>query len=256
MNPIGKLRVDRKTELALLERVANCETRERIVLIHAESGMGKSELLREFKDQSLNQRPLVFIGFENEGLSLADVLVIICDRLGRTHFPTLAERIQQLAQPTVVNVNVTRNLMFGANDISIAMAIGAADEPTRSARRAALTEAFVTDLRALERITLIFDVFEKCDPSVREWVISFLPHADTSPGLSVMIAGQKTPERSDMWACAHLPLKPIEPQHWFDYAQLVEASVSLDQVKMLCYLLKGHCSSIAIQLESLRGRSV
>lgn len=58
-------------------------------MIHAESGMGKSELLRELKSQFNKDVLHVFVDFKGGGLNLADILFNICDTLGWKEFPTL-----------------------------------------------------------------------------------------------------------------------------------------------------------------------
>ena len=67
-------RIDREEELDLLWRVAHGEASSRIALVEASSGMGKSELLREFVARCQKDFDIVFVDFKSGGLSLADVL--------------------------------------------------------------------------------------------------------------------------------------------------------------------------------------
>ena len=112
-------RVDREDELRQLHAVAHGETRERILLVRAESGMGKSELLREFVERQGAALPLVVVEFKGGGLSLADMFFHICDTLGWARFPTLVDSIRRIVHPALVSV--TGNLLIGQNDISIAL---------------------------------------------------------------------------------------------------------------------------------------
>ena len=248
---MSRPRVDREDELNLLQRLVDGQTPIRIALIQAESGMGKSELVREFVSRLLpRQLTYVVIDFKGGGLSLADVFFHLGDTLGWKQFPTLTTSIQRLAQPTTVNI--TGNVQIGQNEISVALY--APDEQTRDARRADLTNGLIIDLRRLERGVLIFDVFEKCDPTLQPWFASvFLPAIHRSPNLTVIIAGQITPEQTQMWECEHLTLPGIAPEHWQEYANAVGATVTLDFIRGCCVALKGRCINIAQVLEAQGG---
>ena len=254
MSQTAKVRVDRDDELALLVRLACSETPTRIALIQAESGMGKSELVREFRERCPKDLPLVVVDFKGGGLSLADVLFHIYDTLGWKRFPTLAQAIQNIVRPT--QINVTGNVLIGQNEISIAL--GGPDEQTRELHRNQLTTALVTDLRALDRVVLIVDVFEKCDAVLRAWLTSLLlPAIHRSQHLTIIVAGQQVPECTQMWECEQLLLEPIAPKYWQIYARAVgAAALSLDFIEGCCVALKGHCLSIANTLESQGGRRV
>jgi hypothetical protein len=181
---------------------------------------------------------------------LADVFFHLCDTLGWARFPMLTQAIKHIVQPA--QVNVTGNLLIGQNDISIAL--GGPDEQTREMRRAELTAAFMADLRALGRAVIVFDVFEKCDPSLQMWFVSvFLPAVHRSPDLAVIIAGQYTPEQTQMWEYEPLALTGIAPEHWQHYAESIGVMVNLDIIKGICLALKGRCLDIAQTLESQRG---
>jgi hypothetical protein len=246
-------RVDREDELALITRLVRGQTPARVALIQAPSGMGKSELLREFRARRPDHLPIVVIDFKGGGLTLADILFHVCDTLNQSHFPTLTHTVQHIVQPAAINV--TRNLILGQNEISIALA--APDEQTRQQRRSQLTTALITDLRVLGRIILIFDTFEKCAPPLRAWLANvFLPAAHRSPQLPVIVAGQLIPEPTQMWDAETLLLDGIAPEHWHDYAHAVGAALTLEYIRGCCAALRGHCLAIAntIEIESQGGQ--
>lgn len=246
-------RVDREEELKLLKRLAQGEEKSRIVLIHAESGMGKSELLREIKSQFEKEILHVFVDFKGGGLNLADILFNICDSLGWKKFPTLTSAIRSIVQP--VNVNIKDNILIGQNDIAVAL--NAPDQHTREMRRSEITMAFVTDLRKFKQLVLIFDVFEKCDEYLQAWFSSvFLPAIHRSPKISTIIAGQIVPEKTQMWECEHIVLGEIAPEYWHNYAESIGAKVNLEFIRGCCVALKGKCISIAEIIEGQRGSSL
>lgn len=250
-------RVDREEELKLLKRLAQGEEKSRIVLIHAESGMGKSALLREIKSQFEKEVLHVFVDFKGGGLNLADILFNICDSLEWEKFPALTSAIRTIVQP--VHVNIKDNILIGQNDIAVAL--NAPDQHTREMRRAEITMAFVTDLRKFEQITLIFDVFEKCDEYLQAWFSSvFLPaiqrSSKNSPQMSVIIAGQIVPEETQMWECEQIVLGEIAPEYWQEYAEAIGAKVNLEFIRGCCFALKGKSIDIALAIEKYRGDSV
>jgi hypothetical protein len=127
-------------------------------------------------------------------------------------------------------------------------------------RRAALMDAFMADLRALDRVVLIFDTFEMCDKTLQAWLTYLLPRVARSPQrLVVIIAGREVPKPSLEWEshCRIVSLEPIAPEYWLTYARAVGAtSLSLDYIKGCSVALKGHCLSIANILESRGGRHI
>lgn len=252
MTHLVRPRVNREDELKLLHRIARSEGDSRIVLIHAESGMGKSELLREIKSQFKKDVLHVFVDFKGGGLNLADILFNICDTLGWKKFPALTSTIGNIVRP--LTVNIKDNILIGQNDIAVAL--NAPDQHTREMRRSEITMAFISDLREFRQITLIFDVFEKCDEYLQAWFSSvFLPAIHRSPRASVIIAGQIVPEQTQMWECEHMVLGEIAPEHWQDYADAIGAKVNIEFIRGCCAALKGKCINIAQILEEQRGTS-
>lgn len=242
--------VDRELELGLFERMLAGETPERILLVSAESGWGKSELLREFAHRCPTELHYAPLDFKAGGIGLAELLSRLRDSLGLAHFPTLNAAVTQLANPTI---NIPGNVLIGQNTIEVAL--NAPDEQTREARRAALTTAFFADLRAMGKVLLVFDTFEKCDEGIKVWLGgTFLNHAHRSPNLVVVIAGQKVPEATIDWEHQHIPLKGIAAEHWHRHAQANGIAVSLDWINGCCHALQGHPLKMAELLNSLQER--
>jgi len=195
----------------------------------------------------------VFVDFKGGGLNLADILFNICDTLDWKKFPVLSSAIRNIVQPA--NINITHNILIGQNDI--AAALNAPDQHTREMRRSEITRAFVTDLRKFKQITLIFDVFEKCDYYLQAWFSSvFLPAIHRSSKISVIIAGQIVPEETQMWECKEIVLGEIAPEHWQEYAEAIGAKVHPEYIHACCVVLKGKCINIALAIEEQRGASL
>lgn len=246
-------RVNREDELAFITRLARGETSARIALIEAPGGMGKSELLREFRERHPGRIPIVVVDFKGGGLSLADLIFHVCDTLGLSHFPTLTQAVRHIVQPTAIDIS--RNVMLGQNEISVAL--GGPDKQTREQRRSQLTVALMTDLRSLDDIILIFDTFEQCDPSLQPWFASvFLPAIHRSSQLSVIVAGRSTPPPTQMWDAEIIPLAGIAPPHWLEYARVIGASLTLEFIRGCCVSLQGNCLAIAQIIEAEGGQRI
>ena len=156
--------------------------------------------------------------------------------------------MRAIVQP--VQVNITDNVLIGQNQITAALS--GPDEQTREARRADLTNAFFTDLRALGQVLLLMDTFEKGDETVRAWLAgSFLPRAQRSPQLFVVLAGQRMPEQALDWECRDVTLGPIDPEHWLEYAQSLSIQLSIDLIQNCWRSCNGRTDDIAKTLRSL-----
>jgi len=243
--------VDREPELNLFDQMLAGNTDEHILLISATSGWGKSELLREFTRRCSKKLRFATLDFKPGGIGLAELLSCLCDSLNWANFPILIAAVNNIAQP--VSVTVSNNLLIGQNQIEVALS--GSDEQTREARRAALTTAFFSDLRALGQVLLIFDTFEKCDESVKAWLGgTFLHHVHHSPNLIVVVAGQKVPEESIDWECQHIPLGGIAAEHWHQHANTLGVTISMEFVQGLCFTCNGHPVKMANYLASLSGQ--
>jgi hypothetical protein len=243
----AKIRVNRAEELALFVRIATGETPERVLLVSAASGMGKSELLREFSQRRPQDSLYGVVDFKGGDVpDVAELLSRLCGRLGWPKFRLLSARISQFVTPSA---SVNENTIIGRAEISIALA--APDEETRSFRRTALTEAFVDDLRSAGRAILVFDTFNACDSELAHWLSGFLARASYAPGLTVIVAGQSVPEPTLEWEalCRQLPLGPMAAEHWLEYAGAIGLSVSLDFINGCWISCKGHSLKIAELLE-------
>ena len=240
--------VDRENELALFEAMLAGQTGERILLMCAESGWGKSILLREFeRRRPTNIQHFAKLDFKS-CTGLAETLSHLCDALGWGNFLHFQAAVQAIVQP--MQVNVAQNVMIGQNQIAVAL--GGPDQQTSEARRADLTNALFADLRALGRVLLLLDTFEKGDEGVQAWLSgSFLPRAQRSPELYVVLAGQRVPEQSLDWDCCDLPLGPIAPEHWLAYAQsLGIQGLSLELIQNCWHTYRGHTITIASALQA------
>ncbi len=248
MSRAAKVRVNREDELALFEHMAAGVTRERILLVRANSGMGKSEFLREIIARRPPSALVAPLDFKNGDVpDLAELFSRVCAHLSLARFPILAAKIAQFASGAI---NITENTIWGQAEITVAMS--GPDEDTRKFRRAALTDAFLSDLRSAGKVVLVFDTFNACDPLLAQWFSGFVARLGDAPNLTIVVAGQHVPEPTLEWEtfCHFLPLGAMAPKHWLEYAQAIGLKVSLDWVEGCWHACEGHSLKIALYLES------
>jgi hypothetical protein len=249
MSSGAKIRVNREEELALFERIVSGDTPERVLLVEAASGMGKSELLREYGQR---RPPGVLYGvldFKGGDVpDLAELFSRLCARLGWPRFPRLSAEIASLVKPSA---NISENKIIGRAEISVALS--APDEETRRFRRAALTEAFLADLCAAGQAILVFDTFNRCNSELAHWVSGFIARACNTPRLTIIVAGQSVPEPTLEWesSCYRLTLNPITAEHWLYYAKSLGLTENIDFIRGCWHSCGGHSLKIAELLESL-----
>ncbi|MEP7200898.1 MAG: hypothetical protein ABI874_13830 [Chloroflexota bacterium] len=240
--------VDREPELALFDRMIAVRTTERILLLRASGGIGKSTLIGEFRKRCPARLPIAHVDFKNGGGGQAELFARICDKLGRARFPNVTAAIRPLISQS--SVNISDNTMLGRAAFDIAL--GGADEKQREFQLAEVTSAFCDDLRALGRAVLLFDTFEDCDASLRKWIGgALLGRVELMPELVVVIAGREVPPLSSEWQhlCHEVTLEGMAHEHWHHYAEAIGATVTLEFVHGCCVALQGNSLFIAGILE-------
>ena len=75
--------VDREEEIELFNTMLSGKTEERILLIEAQSGMGKTILLGEFSHCKPKRIDFAKIDFKGGGTSIAELFYRLRDKLGR-----------------------------------------------------------------------------------------------------------------------------------------------------------------------------
>jgi len=240
--------IDRDEELALFDSMLAGKTEERILLIQAESGWGKSELLRAFAHRCPTGIRFAEIDFKGGGTSLAELFSRLCDKLGGwDRFPKLKTELQSIVHPSI---NVASNLIVGQNQIE--MYLGGRDEQERQARLSTLTDSFFADLRTLGKSLLIFDTFEKSDDVIQKWLAdSFLSRAQNSPNLFIVVGGRRVPVETLEWEYLHIPLSGISYEHWHRYAENIGVIDTLDFIRGCCSLCRGHPLKMKTHIDGL-----
>lgn len=248
MSSYVRKRIDREIELNLLQQIATGEIQYRLLLIKADSGMGKSELLREFYVNRPDIAIYAVVDFKNGGINQTNFIHKICKSLGWQNFPKL-ESILNSSKPS--SINFSDNTLIGQNRIEILLEN--LDKQDQEAYLTKITKAFFDDISALSRVVFIIDTYEKADINVQEWLTNiFLHYALSLPNLVFIVSGQLVPEPTIDWTDIHhiVELGGIEAVHWYNYAQSVGISVNLKWIEGCCYAIQGHPLQMAQILSS------
>jgi hypothetical protein len=252
------LRLDRIEELTVFEKMLSGNISEQILLIHAEGGMGKSHLLREFVSFCHKKVSYAAVDFKGK-ISLPELFSRLCDGIGWENFKSLSAHIKESAKQGKT-FNITGNTMLGQNQIAIEEALNAPDEENRERQRVALTDTFFNDLRLLSKVILIFDTYNDCDPLVASWLSgACLARACHSQNIIIVIAGRQIPEPTLDWHAMHhqLILKGIDSKYFEDYAVTEGIEIHPERIRGLCDAFEGRPLPILNQLKaySLQGRN-
>jgi hypothetical protein len=244
---------NREDELNLFDRMIAGQTPERILLLEAASGLGKTTLLNEFVRRCPVHIPCVPIDLKGSNISLYDIFYRLCDALGWKHFSLFSAYVEHTEQ-----VIIGKNVILGWSN-KIEVALRTSDYRDRIPRRVQLTHAFFTDLRALNcRLLMIFDTFNEALPEVQEWIRGpFLTFAHNTPELVIIIAGRWVPERNIEWGtyCRYYRLGSLENiDAWADYAHRQGLRVPREWIEGFCVAVQGHPAQVDMLLTSAARR--
>jgi hypothetical protein len=252
--------VDREEELRLFQDMLEGRREERILLVEAASGLGKTLLMLEY--QRLAEQAGVacaMLDLRHVGVAAFEVLASLCEEWVDCPFGQFRRQVEAL-QESAAQVRVERVFQIGRPTIQVAM--GGPDEATRRERRRLVTEALMADVRGWlgeeHRAAMLIDTYnpDLVTPELRRWVEGvLLPHVRRTPGLVAVIAGQETPPKSAMWegVCCRVRLQPLEdPEDWMVFVEAERIPASRQVVSAFCHANEGHPMKLAIALSTLR----
>jgi hypothetical protein len=248
-------RLNRDEEINMFQGIVSRQADFQILLVSAEGGVGKSELMRAFAAYCSQGVCLVKVDFKGGQISLSELLSRLCDSLSWEQCPTFLGTVQQL-KPPAPEINVTDNKMFGQNQINIDInqVLNAADEKIREQNRVDLTNALFTDLRKVGQIVFLFDTFNEIDELLKSWLWgAFLVRICHTPNAVVVIAGRNLPDPTFEWedSCHLLQLTGIAYEHFEKLARSQGIQASDDLLRGLHFAFDGKPLPILNKLQAL-----
>lgn len=243
---------NRTQEIAQFGRMVAGQCAERIFLIEAPSGCGKTSLLLKFEAECPEPVRSAWVDLKAAQTGAPYVFSRIRKKLGADQFPQFNRAVQHFMTG---GVEVSGNEIQGQEN-QIQVVLNVQDESLRNMRLIALREAFFQDLAALSHpVLLILDTFNAAPETLASWIAGeFLAEVADTGNVVAVVAGQQVPEPSGEWMRYHHHCRLeniLEIDAWWDYAQTVGLPFSRDEVGMAIRILKGQPSEIVKTFEAL-----
>lgn len=241
---------NRTRELTFFRRMLEGKASERILLIEAPSGFGKTNLLLRFERDTPDDYCIAWVDLKSAQTGLSYVFERIRRKVGAESFPRFDAAVQQFL---VGGVQINDNQIQG-RDNQIQLVLAVQDEEQRNLRLSILIRAFFQDLHAVDQsILIILDTFNQATEILAQQIEgSFLSEVADIPGLLVVLAGQSLPKPTGEWLrCAkQYKLDAIrDPDAWYKYAKDVGLPLNRDNIEPLVKYLQGKPASIVQALE-------
>lgn len=241
---------DRERELGLFSRIVGRELIPRIMLVEAESGLGKSDLMRMFRHQCKSECVLIDLSSASYGVPY--VLKSIRRELSLKPMPQLERALHRLQRSGIQISDVTME----GEEQQMNVFQAQESEEGRYLRLLEARDALFDDLSDIDQsLVILFDSYEQAPEELREWLYGlFLSQVVKVPHLTVVVASQQVPPPRTDWQglsqrCSLGPIK--DAGAWYRYTQARQLPLSLEEVKVLVDASRGHPRSIGEALETL-----
>jgi ABC-type molybdenum transport system ATPase subunit/photorepair protein PhrA len=243
---------NRTQEIAQFLKMVEGRCEERIFLIEAPSGCGKTSLLMRFEAECPKEVKSAWVDLKAAQTGAPYVFSRIRKKLGASNFPRFNRAVQQFMSG---GVEVSHNELQG-QDNEINIILTSPDEQVRNLRLTTLREAFFQDLATLPHpVLLILDTFNAAPETLANWIAGeFLAEVADAPNLFAIVAGHRAPEPSGEWMRCHHRCRLdniLEIDAWCEYVEAVGFPFNRGQVDVLVRYLGGRPSEIVQSFESL-----
>ena len=239
---LKKVHVDRAEEKKSFKDMIHRNVDAHILLIEAEVGMGKTNLLNQFRTMSQHLKR-AHVDFKDRSLSFGKILGELSHQLGENSFKIFNQQCRQFVQKSGLN---TEHTLLIVSQIDVVLE--ELSRETRANQRQMITDAFFLDLDAIyeiiqKPIVLLFDNYDMTSNDVNEWISNqFIARVRRYPWLICVFAGEKTPridmDWNDTWCLQH-KLEPLEIDDVREYIQTIRLEFSEDVIKVLTKLSHG-----------------
>ncbi len=231
----------------------------RILLLKAESGYGKSYLIKRFKHECIGTKiQFVQIYLKNSEEGAHDVFRPLYQKLGKTYFPNYHKCLQE--SNLYVNVSETVTI-FGETQITV-----------NNHKLNDLQYFFFYDLANWQnlpnrddKIVILIDKYDEALLEVKNTIFRFLETAAIPiPGLIIVIAGRDVPKyENTVWeelcSLSNSPLdSPLELhgikdyRYWSEYAQNYQYPFGDEVIKAITILQDGYPLGITTAFKTLQ----
>jgi hypothetical protein len=234
----------------LLHSAPKSQSNDRILLIQAPSGLGKTCVLSNFYAHCPTTHHCVSIDLRTSEEGIMTVWFDLVRAFGYQIFRTFMARVNGLSRS---NIDVRGNRIEGEGNL-FQVLLDAPDPVERQIRFQQLQTAFFQDLRTIQRpVLFLIDHFEEAPREVQHWIsVQFLSQIAQLTHFFAVVAGVSLPKASLVWSgCSKtLKLKPIvKADDWLQFLSLQSVAYSPATVTELVEKLQGHPTEIRLALE-------
>lgn len=240
---------NRTLELQLFDKMLRQNIQERILLIEAPSGYGKTNLLGRFELLCPNQIQFVSVNLKSAQTGIAYVFSKIQRVLGKRHFPNFERAIANFLNSGVA---IQNNRLTGeGSKIEVVLNVPPEERQFRLTR---LEQVFFEDLENYNRrIVFSFDTYNLATDELANWIEGvFLAEVRHNEKLLAIVAGQNIPQPNIEWQNCHHCCRLgriMEREAWYSYANEVGYGFTSDAIDILIDAVGGVPESVVKLLE-------
>jgi hypothetical protein len=195
------------------------EIQERILLIEAPSGYGKTGLMARFEMQCPQEIHTVLVDLKGAQEGIPYVFSRIQRKLGKKRFPNFNAAIDKFLNS---GVEIQHNRLSGeGSQIQVILNVPLEE---RKYRLTQLQQVFFEDLERFNRpIAFILDTFNSTTEELAGWIEGqFLTEVADNKNLLAIVAGQQIPQPRIEWQNYHHCCKLdriMEREAWYGYVK-------------------------------------
>jgi hypothetical protein len=242
---------NRTRELHLFEQMLGRQVRERILLVEAPSGYGKTGLMGRFEILCSQGIHPVLIDLKGAQAGIAFVFSRIQRVLGKPRFRNFNALIDRFLNS---GVEIQNNRLTGeGSQIQVILDVPPEE---RNYRLTQLQQVFFEDLERFDRpIAFILDTYNGATEELAGWIEShFLAEVALNPKLFAIVAGQIIPQPTIEWQNWHHRCqldRIMEREAWYGYVKDVgfDCFSCQEEIDVLIDAVEGVPSQVVALLE-------